>query len=149
MPYTLSDRQGRAYTDLCDLWRPVDAIPTDDYPSDTVYELVETAVPCRFVPRSSVDQPHGPLGQVEGDDLQTTDELRLPENCPVDNNWIAVNRSLQDDDAEGPYFGKGWILRGEPLRRVSREDRPAGRVVAYVSRLPDTLLPAEIREHYA
>lgn len=149
MPYTLSERQERSYTDLCDIWRPNTTIPAGEYPANTAYELSEEDVPCRFVTASSVDQVQGPLGLVEGEDLLTVDTLRLPENALIDSSWIAVNRAQLDGGGNGPYFNKAWILRGEPKRRVSRAGRPAGRVVAYASRMPDNAIPAEILDHYA
>ncbi len=135
----LSDRQERAYVHLCDLWR---FVPTVDAggPEDNAYTLAEAGVPCRFVTKASVDNPQA-VALLESDDLITVDTLRLPEGTECESSWIAVQRTPGHGD-----LNQGWIVRGAPRRRVSAPDRPAGRVVAYTTKLP--ILPPEIRSHY-
>jgi hypothetical protein len=139
----LSERQERSYIHLCDLWQPTDGFDGNGDPEGRVYVLAVAAVPCRFVPKSAVDIATQ-IGRMESDDLQTVDSLRLPEDSPAQSGWIAV----QVTPGHGDY-GKAWIVRGSPKRRISAPGRPAGRVVAYFSKEPDNTIPEEILEHYA
>lgn len=139
----LSSRQTRAYFDLCSIYEPSFTVSASSLPGDVTYTLNEADVPCRFVTRASVDTLQT-VGLVEGDDLITVDTIRLPENQEVDSSWIIVNKSLQDDGTNGPYYGKCWIVRGEPRRRTSRSGRPAGRVVVYATKMPDNSIPAGV-----
>lgn len=139
----LSARQERAYFDLCDLWEPSFAVAASSLPADVTYSLAAISVACRFVVKAGVDALQT-VGLVESDDLITVDTIRLPEGQDVESSWIVVNKSLLDDGTAGPYYGKAWMVRGEPRRRSSRSGRPAGRVVCYATKLPDNALPAGI-----
>lgn len=136
--------QQGSYFDLCDLWSVSDPDPAaNSLPADPTYTLAQSGVSCRFVVKSGVDALQT-VGLVESDDLVTVDELRLPENTTIESGWIAVNKTLLSDGSQGPYYGKAWIVRGEPRRRISTTGVPAGRVVAYVSKLPTNGVPSGV-----
>lgn len=140
----LSTRQTKFYWDTCDIWSISDPDPASNaLPSVPTYTLNAAGVACRFVPKSSVDTLQT-VGQVEGDDLLTTDEIRLPEGQAVESSWVIVNKTLLSDGSQGPYYGKAWIARGEARRRISTPGRPVGRTIVYASKLPDNAIPAGV-----
>jgi len=139
---TLHFRHQRLFRHLADLWRPAFPIPAGEFPGDTQYELAEADVPCLFDTKSAVDRPEL-LGLIEGEDMITVDTVRFPAGTEIDSSWVVVNKSLTPEGAEGLNYGRGWVVKGAPVRDEDwSPSARSGMVEAYVTRLP--ALPAGV-----
>lgn len=110
LPYTLSFRQNRAFTETCDLYRP-DVFTKD---SDSVVRSVGynssgsptyTGVPFHFEKKREGSQPTG-FGRADQDILDTTDRGHYHQGQDIGDGWFVKITS-------GQYSGKWFVTQGE------------------------------------
>ena len=131
MPSALSWRQTKLYQHRCDLWRPT-RTTTAGKPGQPVYSLVEADVKCFFEINPSTSSL-GIMGRLETDIIFTLDILHFAEDQAVDEEWVAVNRTLSADGSQSANYGRFWVMRGNPRRISSTSRRAAGKTAIYAS----------------
>jgi len=128
----LSPRQVLAYNHLANLYRPVRTYENDGKPSPESYELAYENVPCRFEIKQSTDII-SVIGRLEGDQVETVDNLHVAERQEIDDNWWVKNVSLDIAGNPSTLYGRWWNCRGQPQKFIRSVRRQGGKVVIKVS----------------
>lgn len=129
MAYVLSHRQNKAFTDLVDLYAPLDS-PTLDankrpvdgilYPMSPTY----TNVPCRIQPEMEESHPNT-MGRSNRDIRISTDILRIHRDQELEDTWYVQNKN-----PDHPDYLKWYIVQGDDKGMIWRADSK----LAYVRR---------------
>ena len=128
---TLTARQDKLYNHTVDLWEPDTAISSGK-PGPRTYTLAEAGVRCRINIKNSPSSPM-PIGRVESDVLVAMDIIAFAEDQVIDDGWWLVNKSLRPDGSQASFYGRFWVIRGEPQRFIDSERRRGGRVIVMAS----------------
>lgn len=104
----LSRRQLILYTYRVDLYEPKLVTSNGGTPTYS-YSLAKTDVPCYPMFKTSLSAPED-FGQIERDIFGTLDVWHFDEEEIVDDQWYLVVKT------PGPYLGKAWKTRGNPVK---------------------------------
>lgn len=82
------------------------------------YQEVATSVPGRIGPKRETSRPVPGLGRSPADQIDTTDELRLPEELVADDGTTELHPAdtwiVQLTSGGGPEDGQYYVIAGDP-----------------------------------
>lgn len=103
LSYTLGTRQQRLYTEVADLYRPIDSTG-----SEQVYDLVFSNIPCQLVPTDNFDTQQGAT-RLKSNHLMTSDSIHFHVDQEIGPEWVVhiKSGSVRYPDSTFTTLGEG------------------------------------------
>lgn len=103
LPYSLGSRQQRLYTEVADLYRPVDSPG-----SEQTYTLEFEGIPCQLVPTDNFDTTQGST-RLKSNNIQTSDSIHFHSGQEIGPEWVIHIKA-----GSVRYSGNYFVTLGEP-----------------------------------
>ena len=123
---SLNRRQKNFYLDIIDIYRPSDTTPgTNKKAQSRTYTLAYSSIPVLYVPTQDFESIAG-LSQQTENNIMTQDRFHCDVTQEVFSNWRIVMKTPGH-----VYFGKHWVVQGDPMPVMARGRRQANFLEIY------------------
>ena len=100
--YTLNREQAVYLVHLCDLYSVARTIGTNGKPANEVFTLYASNVQCRYIFTDNMSDSTD-IGRSKRPTIYTTDHVCFPQQVPIREAWLIVNRTVLNGVASRIY----------------------------------------------